>query len=142
MDHTVDLGELLRARGHRLTNPRRRVWDALDSASSHLTADQVADRVRREDAGINLASIYRSLALFAELGLARESKIGGDGAARWEVAHPDDEFHLICSACGKVQHHGGDLVEQVRRHLGTEHGFQAITVELAVSGHCADCGAV
>jgi Fe2+ or Zn2+ uptake regulation protein len=138
MDDSIDLGELLRAQGHRLTNPRRHVWEALASAG-HLTADQVADRVRTADEGINLASIYRSLALFAELGLARESKIGSDGAARWEVAHPDDEFHLICSSCGKVQHHGGDLVEQVRRHLGAEHGFQAATVELAVNGRCADC---
>ena len=141
MDETADLGELLRATGHRLTNARRHVWEALGSTGGHLTADQVADRVRAIDAGINLASIYRSLALFAELGLARESNIGGDAAARWEVAHPDDEFHLICSECGKVQHHGGDLVEQVRRHLGAEHGFQATTVELAVSGRCADCGA-
>ena len=141
MDDSMDLGEVLRAKGHRLTNPRQYVWNVLDSAGGHLTADQVAERVRAADAGINLASIYRSLALFADLGLARESNLGGDTAARWEVAHPDDEFHLICSACGSVQHHGGDIVDKVRRHLGTEHGFQATTVELAVSGRCADCDA-
>ncbi len=140
MEDLIDLGDRLRAGGHRLTNARQHVWDALGAAGGHLTADQVADRVWAIDSGINLASIYRSLALFAELGLARESSIGGDAAARWEVAHPDDEFHLICSECGRVQHHGGDLVEQVRRHLGTDHGFVATTVELAVSGRCADCG--
>jgi Fe2+ or Zn2+ uptake regulation protein len=139
MADTFDLGAHLRQRGHRLTNPRRFVWDVLGAARGHLTADQIATRVRRHDSGINLASIYRSLALFAEVGLARESNLGTDGAGRWEVAHPDDEFHLICETCGDVQHHGGDLVEQVRAHLVGDHGFQAAAIELSVSGLCANC---
>ena len=113
---TIDLGSYLRQRGRRLTNPRRFVWDVLAAARGH-----------------------RSLTLFAELGLARESNLGTDGAGRWEVAHPDDEFHLICDRCGDVQHHGGDLVEQVRAHLGSNHGFQAAAIELSVTGMCSAC---
>lgn len=139
MTDTIDLGAYLRQRGRRLTNPRRFVWDVLAAARGHLTADQIATRVHNQDSRINLASIYRSLTLFAKLGLARESNLGTDGAGRWEVAHPDDEFHLICDRCGDVQHHGGDLVEQVRAHLGSDHGFQAATIELSVTGLCDDC---
>ena len=139
MSDTIDLGAYLRQRGHRLTNPRRFVWDVLGAARGHLTADQIAAQVRGLDSGVNLASIYRSLTLFAELGLARESNLGTDGAGRWEVAHPDDEFHLICDKCGDVQHHGGDLVEQVRSHLVGDHGFQAAAIELSVTGRCGSC---
>lgn len=141
MADTIDLGTHLRQHGHRLTNPRRFVWDVLGAARGHLTVDQIAKRVRGHDSGINLASVYRSLTLFAELGLARESNLGSDGAGRWELAHPDDEFHLICDECGDVQHHGGDLVEQVRTHLAGHHGFQADAIELSVAGLCADCAA-
>ncbi len=139
MTDPIDLGAFLRQRGHRLTNPRRLVWDVLGAARGHLTAEQIATRVGRRDSRINLASIYRSLTLFAELGLARESILGTDGAGRWEVAHPDDEFHLICGRCGDVQHHGGDLVEQVRSHLGNYHAFKAATIELSVTGLCSSC---
>lgn len=141
MQEPLDLGRRLHEHGHRLTNARHRVWEALSNAGGHLTAEQVAERVRRTDSGVNLASVYRSLGLFADIGLARESNLGNDGAARWELAHPDDQFHLVCESCGDVQHHGGDLVEQVRSHLGSDHGFEATTIELAVSGRCARCAA-
>jgi len=137
----LDLGGYLRERGHRLTNPRLRVWDVLRQAGGHLTVEQLAARVGRTDPSINLASVYRSLALFAEVGLARESNLSRDGAARWELAHPDDEFHLICEDCGEVSHHGGDLVERIRDHLGGDHGFEAATIELSVTGRCARCAA-
>ena len=135
----ADVTEVLRAHGHRVTRPRRAVWRALVDAAGHLTAEELADRVQRREAGVNLASVYRSLALFQELDLVRESRLGDDDAARWEVAHPDEHFHLVCDVCGAVEHHVGTLVEQVRSHLDDGHGFEARTVELIVSGRCRDC---
>lgn len=135
----ADVTEVLRAHGHRVTRPRRAVWRALVDAEGHLTAEELADQVQRREAGVNLASVYRSLALFQELDLVRESRLGDDDAARWEVAHPDEHFHLVCDVCGAVEHHVGTLVEQVRSHLDDGHGFEARNVELIVSGRCRDC---
>src|SRR3990170_952281 len=135
------IATLLRQHGHRSTVPRRLVWDALTSAAGHLTAEQIASKVHAENPSVNLSSVYRTLALFSELHLVRESNLGTDGGSRWEQAHPDDQFHLVCDSCGEVQHHAGDLVEGVRTHLGTEHGFTADRVELVVTGLCASCAA-
>jgi Fur family ferric uptake transcriptional regulator len=129
----------LREHGHRVTRPRQLVWDALQSATGHLTAEELTARVHDLDDGVNQASVYRSLELFAELGLARESRLGAEGASRWELAHPDDHFHLVCDSCGEVDHHAGDLVEQLRHHLGTGHGFRADAIELVVQGRCERC---
>jgi Fe2+ or Zn2+ uptake regulation protein len=131
----TDLAECLREQGLKVTAPRREVWAVLNNATGHLTADQIG----RQVSGINQATIYRTLALFAELGLAKESQMGIDGASRWEVAHSDDQFHLICSACGSVQHHGGDLVDRVRRHVDSDHGFDVQSISLSVSGLCHEC---
>lgn len=136
MADSVELGDYLRAHGHRLTKPRQRVWEALLDAGGHITADQVSARA---GPGVNLASVYRSLTLFTEIGLARVSNLGSDGPSLWEPAHPDDQFHLVCESCGGVEHHGGDLVSQVREHLGADHGFEASTIELSVKGRCARC---
>lgn len=133
------LGQFLRSRGHRLTGPRRAVWEVLHSAGEHLTAGQITQRARRAHPEVNRASVYRSLALFAELGLARESNLGMGEASRWETAHLDDQFHLVCECCGRIGHHAGDLVERVRSHLSGEHGFRARRVELHVSGLCGAC---
>lgn len=133
------LGPVLRGHGHRLTRARQLVWETLRGAERHLTAQEIAAQVHAVDPGVNLASVYRSLTLFAELDLARESRLGADSAARWEPAHPDEHFHLVCTGCGEVSHHAGDLVEQVRAHLRDGHRFRADTVDLVVTGRCRRC---
>lgn len=139
-DMDVDqLPHLLRDRGHRVTAPRLAVFEALLDDHGHLTVEELAERVRDRQPSVNLASIYRSLALFEELGLARETRLGDEDAGRWELAHPDEHFHLVCVDCGTIDHHQGTLVDQVRRHLGGGHGFEAATVDLTVTGRCAAC---
>jgi len=136
---SADIAEVLRARGHRVTRARRAVWKALEEATGHLTVEELTDRVRDQEPGVNTASVYRSLALFSHLDLVRESRLGGDEAGRWETAHPDEHFHVVCEQCGRVDHHVGDLVERIRSHLATGHGFRTATVELTVTGRCARC---
>lgn len=136
-----DLPQELRRRGHRVTRPRLAVWRALLEPDSHLTVEELAARVHAADPGVNLASIYRSLALFDELGLARESRLNGAEAGRWELAHPDEHFHLVCEACGRIDHHVGTLVADIRRHLSDGHGFEPHDIELNVTGRCATCAA-
>lgn len=134
-----DVWDLLRDRGHRVTQARQAVWRVLVEADSHLTADEIADRVHAIDRGVNLASVYRSLALFSDLDVVRESRLGGEEASRWELAHPDEHFHLVCGRCGRVDHHVGTLVETIKAHLSRGHDFHPESVELLVTGRCAEC---
>ena len=133
-----ELKSALAEAGHRLTEARLAVWQAVSDATGHLTADQIASKVQQADPAINLSSVYRSLALFDELGLIRQSHLGDD-AAHWELAHPDEQFHLRCDSCGNVEHHTGSLVAEIRQHLEQGHGFVADGVDLVVSGTCRDC---
>ncbi len=134
-----DLATLLRSTGHKVTEPRRAVWEVLEQSRGHLTAEEIMSRAKLAAVRINRASVYRSLTLFAEIGIARESNLGTDEASRWEVAHPDEHFHLICASCGGVDHHVGNLVEQIRTHLDADHHVKASQIELAVTGLCGDC---
>jgi Fur family ferric uptake transcriptional regulator len=134
----MDVGPLLRTEGYRLTPQRRLVWDALRRAEGHLTAEELHGEVTRAAPDLNLASVYRTLRVLADLDLVREVHLG-DGRGHWEVAHPDDAFHLVCRSCGGVEHHEGDLVENIRRHLAGGHGFTTERVELVVHGVCANC---
>lgn len=135
---TFELDDSLRRAGHRVTNPRRAVWQVIRDADDHLTAEEIVELVQREDAGVNLSSVYRTLGLLSDLGLVRESSLG-PSASHWELAHPDHQFHLRCANCGRVQHHGGGMVEQVRSHLLDEHDFRATSIDLVVTGTCAHC---
>jgi Fur family transcriptional regulator, ferric uptake regulator len=139
MDATAQLERSLRSRGYRVTTPRRAVWHVLHEARGHLTVDQILDEVAAGGGDVDTASIYRTLALFEELGLARVSRLGERDAGRWELAHPDEHFHLVCEVCGEVDHHVGTLVAQIRDHLEDGHGFEVGEVELVVTGRCARC---
>lgn len=136
-----DLRSALLEAGHRLTGPRLAVWDVVAGSQSHMTAEEIADSVKEIDPTVNLSSVYRSLALFTDLGLVRESNLGANEATHWELAHSDEQFHLKCVRCGRVEHHTGDLVSQVEAHLSRDHGFAADRIELLVSGTCRECSA-
>ena len=136
----MDVRNHLHDGGYRLTPQRQLVWDVLRDATSHLTAEQIHAAVSRTVPDFNVASVYRTLTLLAELGLAKELRLG-DGKGHWEVAHPDDEFHLRCRLCGTVAHHGSAVVEELRAHLADKHNFAAEDVDLVVHGVCATCQA-
>jgi Fur family transcriptional regulator, ferric uptake regulator len=134
-----ELGVILRDSGNRTTEPRLRVWEVLNSAEGHLTVEEIVAEVHRADPSINASSVYRTLGLFADLHLVRESQLGSDEGGRWELSHPDDHFHLVCRVCGRVDHHEGDLVEQIRGHLSDDHEFAAEQIDLVVTGICDEC---
>ena len=133
---TVELDRTLRERGYRATVPRRAVWQALVEAQGHVTVEELAELVVDD---VDQASIYRALALFEELGLARMSRLGDSDASRWEPAHPDEHFHLVCTDCGRIDHHVGSLVADISQHLDRDHGFEVQRVELVVDGRCQRC---
>lgn len=134
----MDVAHRLRGEGYRLTPQRQLVWDVLRHAERHLTAEEIHDRVTQTVPDFNVASVYRTLTLLAELDMVSEVRLG-DGKGHWEIAHPDEDFHLVCRSCGDVSHHTGTLVTQVRDHLAEDHGFQADDVDLLVHGICARC---
>lgn len=139
MTSATELGTVLRDSGNRITEPRLRVWEVLGRATDHLTVEEIVAEVHKADPAINTSSVYRTLALFADLGLVRESQLGPDEGARWELAHPDDHFHMVCRSCGEVDHHEGDLVNQIRLHLLGGHDFAVEDIDLVVTGLCSKC---
>jgi Fe2+ or Zn2+ uptake regulation protein len=136
----VDLETALRAHGCRVTRPRHVVWDVLTSTEHHLSAPEITEHAQARDPGINPSSVYRALALFAELDLVRESRVGGD-ASTWEPRHADSVIHLVCRQCGTVRHHHTELIDDLGRHLGAAIGFDADVIDVRVDGRCASCAA-
>jgi len=136
---SVHLADELRARGVRVTQPRQLVWDVLSDHGGHLSAAEVAQRVQARDRGVNQSSVYRALALFAELDLVRESRTGNDSATTWELSHPDGVIHLVCDVCGTVLHHRTNRVEQLRSDLAANATFTATAIDVHVTGRCPTC---
>ncbi len=95
--------------------------------------------VSAKEPKIGLATVYRTLALLTESGLAAELDFG-DGQKRYEHnyhhAHHD---HMICTQCGKIIEFQHPLIEKLQEDVAREHGFEMTTHKLDMFGICKEC---
>ena len=129
---------LLRARGDRMTGPRRAVLTVLSASREHLTADQVVGAVAEQDPSVHRASVYRALEALSHLGVVQHVHVG-HGTTTYHLA--DDELHLHaqCDRCGAVVDLPASLLQGVADEMDQRHGFELDPSHVALSGLCAAC---
>ena len=122
-----------------ITKQRRAVLEAFLASEEHLSAEELYKIVSTKEPKIGLATVYRTLALLTESGLAAELDFG-DGQKRYEHnyehAHHD---HMICTQCGKIIEFNNPLIEKLQQDVAKEHGFEMTTHKLDMFGICKDC---
>ena len=130
--------ERLQARGYRLTEPRRAIIAALRDAGRFCTATQLHERI--VERGVGLASVYRTLELLAEIGLAeRRAEVGGE--ASFLYCSPRHHHHVICTGCGTVREIDAAFCPgaETTRAVEAATDFQIARHTLDFHGLCADC---
>lgn len=135
----ADLTQLLRERGMRVTSQRLLIERALREHGGHLTAEQVHELVEPGLPGVTQQTVYSTLALLTDLGVARRVSAPGP-SARFE-AGGDDHHHMICRRCGAVEDlHVRVPVSRALR-ASRESGFAPESASVTVLGLCAACAA-
>ncbi len=132
----ADLVELLHSRGQRVTSQRLVILRALRQRNRHATAEEIHRAVHHELPGISVPTIYATLDLFVELGLARRIETG---LAALYDAGLEPHQHAVCRRCGKVQDVGGRLTAGAFLGAARASGFQPQGAELIITGLCAEC---
>ena len=106
-----------------------------------MSADDLFDLVRREDAAIGRATVYRTLQWMVEAGIARKVDFG-EGRSRFEPSyrHPR-HFHLICSTCHRYSEFLSSDVEALVEEITAARKFEAAQTVLQIYGTCEECRA-
>ncbi len=113
--------------------------DVFFRSGGHLTVEELLQRVRECDPRIGHATIYRTLKLLKDCGLAHERRFG-DGASRYEVALDDEHHdHLICLDCGKIVEFEDDAIERAQEAVAMQHGFELLVHRHELYGRCSEC---
>lgn len=136
-DPVTIFGDFLRTKKLRTTPQRRCILEVFLNAQGHLSIEELYELVRREDSGIGQATIYRTMRLLCEAGLARELHF--DDIARYEHAGSAHHDHLICESCGKNIEVVDPQIETLQVELARKHGFVPTTHRLYLYGICEDC---
>jgi Fe2+ or Zn2+ uptake regulation protein len=135
--HTEDLVSLLRARGQRVTSQRLVILRELRRRRRHATADEIYRAVRHDLPGTSTPTVYATLDLLVELGLARKID-AGIGVALYD-ARTEPHQHTVCRRCGRIEDLDGEVDLGALLQAARASGFEPDAAELVVGGLCSAC---
>lgn len=129
----------LRPAGGKRSSKRDRILNIFLRQKGHLSADELCDLVRREDAGIGRATVYRTLQWMVNAGIARKVDFG-EGRSRFEPSyrHPR-HFHLVCNECHRSSEFLSSDVEALIEEIATARSFAPDQTIIQVYGTCEEC---
>ena len=125
-------------KGYRLTPQRMMVVEALHSKESHISAEEIFEQLKAKYPYANISTVYRTLELLKELGLAAEIDIG-DGLLRYHAIENGRHHHLVCNKCGKMIELSESEFFPLEKSIMKNQGFKADLTHLAIFGLCSSC---
>ncbi len=126
------------SKGYVLTSQRQLILDAIHKSCGPVDAKILYKLVSKKDNTVSLATVYRSLKLFKEMGLIDEHRFG-KACYCYELKQSMEHQHMICKCCGKVVEFESPLITQMIKTLEDEKGFNIERVELCIQGACSEC---
>jgi len=127
------------SKGLKSTKQRDTILDCFLSCDQHLSTEELYLKLKESMPGIGFATVYRTLKLFAESGIAREIQFG-DGQTRYEHLHAGEHHdHLVCTRCGAIMEFENETIEKLQAEVARNHGFTIINHKLELYGICAKC---
>jgi Fur family ferric uptake transcriptional regulator len=126
-------------KGLKSTRQRDIILDGFLSTDDHMSIEELYLKLRVDHPSIGYATVYRTLKLFAESGIAREIQFG-DGQTRYEhAAEGEHHDHLVCTCCGEVQEFSNEDIEKLQDQIAKNHGYVVHTHKLELYGICPKC---
>lgn len=126
-------------RGVRWTSQRQTIVEQFLLAGEHLTAEELHHRAREVDPAIGAATVYRTLNLLVESGVAQRIRFGSGSAAFEPTLNRAHHDHLICLVCGLVVEFEDAAIERRQRAIAQQHGFLLRHHRLEMFGICTRC---
>jgi Fur family ferric uptake transcriptional regulator len=127
--------------GLKATRQRELIARAFFATNTHVSAETLYRRVSARDRRIGLVTVYRTLKLLMEAGLAHERQFG-EGRALFEHASSDRHHdHMICTHCGKIAEFENCEIEALQEEVARRLGFTIHYHKLELYGLCSECRA-
>jgi Fur family ferric uptake transcriptional regulator len=130
--------ETLRSRGFRITPQREMIVEAIAHQGKHINAEEVFTRIQERTRAVNIATVYRTLDLLVEQGLANRIDLG-EGQVEYATHQHGPHIHLVCRQCGQVIDADQNLLLALNEQLTAMYQFAADLQHISVLGLCYDC---
>lgn len=125
--------------GLRSTRQREIILDEFLSSHQHLSVEELYLKIKASNPGIGFATVYRTIKLMVEAGVAREMTLK-DGQARYEhLLAGEHHDHLVCTGCNAIVEFEDEAIERLQGDVASRHGFSITSHRLELYGLCPIC---
>ncbi len=121
----------------RLTTQRQIILEELGKVTSHPTANEVYDMVRKRLPRIGLGTVYRNLELMAESGIILKLEVGGT-QKRFD-ATVESHYHVRCNSCGRVDDIDIPVQESINDMAAAATEYTILGHHIEFTGTCKVC---
>ncbi len=131
--------EYLQGRKLKLTPHRQLILDLFLNHEGHRSVEDIYRTVRAKDPRVGYTTVYRTMKLLSDCGLAREIDLD-DGVMRYEHLYNHEHHdHMICMRCGKSIEFYDPDIEALQDEASDHLDFKVMDHKLQIYGLCADC---
>lgn len=133
------LKKFLKEKGLKSTKQRDIIVSEFLKTKEHVTAEDLYKKISKKHKFIGFTTVYRTLKLLAESGLAAE-RIFADNLTRYEPLSAEDHHdHLICLRCGSITEFEEPKMERMQERIADEFGFFTVDHKMELYGYCRQC---
>jgi Fur family transcriptional regulator, ferric uptake regulator len=122
----------------RATRQRSEILEALDGATTPVSAQELFVSLRGEGTSVSLATVYRQLQKLADEGVA-DRLVRDSGELAFRLCGTGHHHHLICDRCGRVEEVRDCRLDRWASELADEHGFVQVNHLAEFHGTCRRC---
>jgi Fur family ferric uptake transcriptional regulator len=131
--------EHIQKAGLRRTAQRDLILDIFLRTEEHLTSEDLYWLVQKQDPNVGHTTVYRTLKLLTEAGLAREVRFGDNKTYYEHHYNHEHHDHLICTECGTVVEFFSPEIEALQDATAIKFGFLPTHHSLRLWGVCEQC---
>jgi Fur family transcriptional regulator, ferric uptake regulator len=131
--------QFIKTQGLRQSSRRDRVVEAFLNLKGHASAEELLHQVRKKDKRVGLTTIYRTLKLLTECGLAVERKFNRQVTTFEPAQLGRHHDHLICLDCGRIMEFQNKTIETLQEAVARDHAFIISHHILDLYGTCLEC---
>ncbi|OOS24954.1 ferric iron uptake transcriptional regulator [Moraxella porci DSM 25326] len=131
----------LRKAGLKVTLPRIKILELLESAENHhMSAEDVYRALADQGEDVGLATVYRVLTQFEQAGIVERHNFENNLSV-FEIVQDEHHDHLVCDVCGKIVEFHNALIEEEQFKVAEAHNFKLSGHSLVLYGVCdsPDC---
>ena|SRR3990167_8661765 len=121
------------------TRQRELILETFIKIGGHVSAEELYHKVIKRDPTTGLATVYRTLGLLCQCGIAQQREFG-EGRTRFEIVHEYQHHdHLICNKCGKIIEFENCNIERMQEKVAKDNNFTIYSHKLEIYGLCSGC---